>query len=99
MNTLFEAIQLVPRHRNSADADDDWRWALRSMANRPILRLIGDQPLVVVQRDSDGDEGVLKARVSFLSSTDGDRQRLARARTSTWSNPFSPSTTCPSAGR
>lgn len=72
MNTLFEAIQLVPRHRNSADADDDWRWALRSMANRPILRLIGDQPLVVVQRDSDGDEGVLKARVSFLSSTDGD---------------------------
>ena len=72
MNTLFEAIQLVPRHRNSAEADDDWRWALRSMANRPILRLIGDQPLVVVQRDSDGDEGVLKARVSFLSSTDGD---------------------------
>ena len=72
MNTLFEAIQMVPHHRNSAEADDDWRWALRSMANRPILRLVGDQPLVVVQRESDGDEGILKARVSFLSSTDGD---------------------------
>src|SRR5208283_3616770 len=55
----------------STDGDDDWRWALRSMANRPILRLADDDPLVVVQNSGDAD-GQLKARVSFISSTDGD---------------------------
>jgi hypothetical protein len=73
LNTLFEAIQLVPRHKGGgAESDDDWRWALRSMANRPILRLADDKPLVVVQHGEDDSEGVLKARVSFLSSGDAD---------------------------
>ena len=72
LNTLFEAIQLVPRHKSSAEGDDDWRWALRSMANRPILRLADDKPLVVVQRDDSSGDGELKARVSFISSGEGD---------------------------
>src|SRR6266568_114298 len=71
LNTLFEAIQLVPRHKPSADGDDDWRWALRSMANRPILRLAEDKPLVVVQRSEEA-ESQLKARVSFIAGSDGD---------------------------
>jgi hypothetical protein len=71
LNTLFEAIQLVPRHKSTAEEDDDWRWALRSMANRPILRLADDKPLVVVQRSDDSGEGELKARVSFISSSEG----------------------------
>ena len=70
LNTLFEAIQLVPKHKSSAESDDDWRWALRSMANRPILRLADDKPLVVVQKGENGGDGVLKARVSFISSSD-----------------------------
>lgn len=72
LNTLFEAIQLVPKRKPSADGDDDWRWALRSMANRPILRLANDEPLVVVQGNDDDSGGQLKARVSFISSSDGD---------------------------
>jgi hypothetical protein len=72
LNTLFEAIQLVPRHKPTAESDDDWRWALRSMANRPILRLADDKPLVVVQRGDEEGDGRLKARVSFISSSDGD---------------------------
>jgi len=72
LNTLFEAIQLVPRHKVTADTDDDWRWALRSMANRPILRLADDKPLVVVQRGEDSSARELKARVSFISGSDGD---------------------------
>jgi hypothetical protein len=72
LNTLFEAIQLVPRHKPAAESDDDWRWALRSMSNRPILRLADDKPLVVVQKGEDGGDGELKARVSFISSNDGD---------------------------
>jgi hypothetical protein len=72
LNTLFEAIQLVPRHKATADSDDDWRWALRSMANRPILRLADEKPLVVVQKSEDAADGQLKARVSFIAGSDGD---------------------------
>jgi len=70
LSTLFEAIQLVPKHKDSANDDDDWRWALRSMANRPILRLADDKPLVVVQKTEDANDGQLKARVSFISGSD-----------------------------
>ena len=39
------------------------------MANRPILRLAGDHPLVVVQKTEDASEGQLKARVSFIAAS------------------------------
>lgn len=41
LRTLFEAVQLAPA-RDAANTDD-WRWVLRSGANRPILRLVDDQ--------------------------------------------------------
>jgi hypothetical protein len=47
LTTLFEAIQLVPL-RTPAD-DDDWKWTLRSVANRPILRVLPDGTTVVAQ--------------------------------------------------
>ncbi|MDR3763616.1 MAG: TonB-dependent receptor [Acidobacteriota bacterium] len=72
LSTLFEAIQLVPRQRGATTSDDDWRWALRSMANRPILRLTGNKPLVVVEHGERESDAVLKARVSFLSGGDPD---------------------------
>ena len=36
LNTLFEAIKVAPV-RGPAEADD-WKWVLRSVSNRPILR-------------------------------------------------------------
>ncbi len=41
LNTLFEAIKMAPV-RGPAEADD-WKWVLRSVSNRPILRLVDDQ--------------------------------------------------------
>jgi hypothetical protein len=41
LRTLFEAVQLAPA-RDAANTDD-WKWVLRSGANRPILRLVDDQ--------------------------------------------------------
>jgi hypothetical protein len=41
LNTLFEAIKMAPV-RGPAEADD-WKWVLRSVSNRPILRVIDDQ--------------------------------------------------------
>lgn len=40
LNTLFEAMKVAPV-RGPAEADD-WKWVLRSVSNRPILRVIDD---------------------------------------------------------
>ena len=66
LTTLFEAIQLVPL-RSPLD-DDDWKWTLRSVANRPILRVLEDGTTVVAQ--SGADHG-LKGSVTFLAGSPG----------------------------
>src|SRR5208282_1082785 len=45
LRTLFEAVQLAPAR--DAAATDDWKWVLRSGANRPILRMVDEQTGVV----------------------------------------------------
>jgi hypothetical protein len=62
LSTVIEAFQWLPAKRRSVDEpDDEWAWTLRSAANRPLLRMLEDGPLVVV---SDMDTApVLKARV------------------------------------
>jgi hypothetical protein len=72
LNTLFEAIQLLPSKSNSPEDQDDWKWTLRSMANRPVLRLADDGPLVVVSQSDRDDDKVLKAKVSFIAGADGE---------------------------
>jgi hypothetical protein len=66
LSTVIEAFQWLPAKRRSVDEpDDDWAWTLRSAANRPLLRMLEDGPLVVV---SDMDSApVLKARVTLHS--------------------------------
>jgi hypothetical protein len=62
LSTVVEAFQWLPANRRTVDEpDDEWAWTLRSSANRPLLRMLEDGPLVVV---SDMDTApVLKARV------------------------------------
>jgi hypothetical protein len=44
MSTLFEAENWLPAQRRRADEPtDDWKWALRSTASRPLLRLVDPQ--------------------------------------------------------
>ncbi len=38
LNTLLDAMQLGPAR--ALPDDDDWKWTLRSVANRPILRVV-----------------------------------------------------------
>ena len=68
LNTLFEAIQLGPM-RGATD-DDDWKWTLRSMANRPVLRVLddGSQATVKSAPEAGGDHD-LKASLSFLAGS------------------------------
>src|SRR6266481_6677482 len=53
LNTLFEAIQLGPL-RGPAE-DDDWKWTLRSVSNRSILRVLPDGTSAIATDGSDRD--------------------------------------------
>jgi Carboxypeptidase regulatory-like domain len=68
LNTLTDAIRLLPTKQGTQE-DDDWRWTLRSAANRPILRMKNGQPVVVA--NGKGDQPV-KASVAFVAGTDSD---------------------------
>jgi hypothetical protein len=72
LNTLFEAIATLPVRVRTNQDDDDWKWTLRSTANRPVLRVVDDGPLVVVSRSADQNDRVLKARVAFVAGASND---------------------------
>jgi hypothetical protein len=49
LTTLFESTTWIPAERRKADEpSDDWKWTLRSAANRPILRLNEDGDVIMV---------------------------------------------------
>jgi hypothetical protein len=69
LTTLIEAFQLLPSRKADVKSDDDWRWTLRSSANRPILRVLEDSGLAVVSNEQ--RDGGLKARLAFIAGSDG----------------------------
>jgi hypothetical protein len=63
LSTLYEVMQWLPAQPRDSNAQkDDWKWTLRSAANRPLLRWLEDGPLVVVS-DGPGTHPKLKARL------------------------------------
>jgi len=64
LNTLFEAVKLLPPRRTSPSDDDDWKWTLRSAGNRPVLRMVG------VSSSKDPQPPPLQARVAFLAGSE-----------------------------
>jgi Carboxypeptidase regulatory-like domain len=69
LSTLFEAVQWLPAQPRSPDeSTEDWKWTLRSSANRPLLRYLEDGPLVVLAGD-DKSAPQLAARVSVDGSS------------------------------
>ena len=71
LNSLFETLQLTPA-RLPAD-EEDWKWVLRSSENRPILRILQDDPALAASRNGDGLHGreshELKGTLSFLAGS------------------------------
>jgi Carboxypeptidase regulatory-like domain len=61
LNTLLNAMRVGPL-RGTGD-DDDWKWTLRSVANRPVLRVF-DPASGAEQQDHD-----LRASLSFLAGS------------------------------
>ncbi len=64
LNTLFDAVRMLPQLKRDNDEDDSWRWTLRSTANRPILRF-DDGTAVIVESAS--QEKTLAGAISYIA--------------------------------
>jgi hypothetical protein len=62
LSTLLNAMRVGPL-RGAAD-DDDWKWTLRSVANRPVLRIF-DDPASADKSDHD-----LKASLAMVAGSE-----------------------------
>jgi len=51
--------------------DDDWKWTLRSVANRPILRVLEDGTTVVAQSGESAADHNLKGTLTLLAGSPG----------------------------
>lgn len=69
MNTLFEAENWLPAQRRRADEPaDDWKWTLRSTANRPLLRLVDPEDGVAISSSGEhAPKYTSQGRVSLVS--------------------------------
>jgi Carboxypeptidase regulatory-like domain len=79
LNTLTDALKLMPARRTETDDPDDWHWTLRSSANRPVVRVLekdknSDSPdsLVVVShnRSESGDNHPVKASLALIAGAE-----------------------------
>jgi hypothetical protein len=64
LTTLLNAMRVGPLR--TAPNDDDWKWTLRSVANRPVLRVF-DDPASTDEQDHD-----LQGTLSFFAGSLGE---------------------------
>ncbi len=69
LNTLFEAVRIMPTRKTGNSDDDSWKWTLRSTANRPILRFDDGVPIVV---EASQQDHVLKGSLAFMAGGSND---------------------------
>ena len=62
LNTLLNAVNVGPLRQT--ENSDDWKWTLRSVANRPVLRVFDDPAKGVERQDHD-----VKTSLSFLAGS------------------------------
>jgi len=73
LNALFDPASWLPAERRRADEpSDDWKWTLRSEANRPILRLVeNDQVMMVSSSATENVNPWTHAHASVTTSDGG----------------------------
>jgi hypothetical protein len=72
LSTLSEPAAWLPAQRRKPDEPgDDWTWTLRSAANRPILRMLGDGQVVSVAAESSPKSVQVGARISAMGGDGG----------------------------
>ena len=80
LNTLFEAVRMLPTLKRGNDDDDSWKWTLRSNSNRPILRFDDGSPVIVETGAQDkGTTGTLAFMAGGSSQGYGSAADLGTA--------------------
>jgi hypothetical protein len=80
LNTLFEAIRMLPPLKKGDTEDDSWKWTLRSTANRPVLRFDDDTALIVeTQQEGQPLKGTLALMAGAASEGYGSASDLGTA--------------------
>jgi hypothetical protein len=71
---LFDTTAWLPAERRRSDEpDDDWKWTLRSSANRPILRIVEDGTLIEVSTSATEQTPKVKTQArETVESGDGE---------------------------
>jgi hypothetical protein len=73
LNTLAEAIRMIPPRQTSAQDQDDWKWILRSAAQRPILRFDDQQGFVLASSATEArNPHAITGRVAFVAGAQAD---------------------------
>ncbi len=80
LNTLFEAVRMLPPLKKSDTEDDSWKWTLRSTANRPVLRFDDDTAIIVeTQQEGQPLKGTLALMAGAASEGYGSASDLGTA--------------------
>jgi hypothetical protein len=67
LTTLLQAMQLGPVR--ALPDDDDWKWTLRSVANRPILRALDDPAFKPASAAGETQNHGLRGTLAFLAGS------------------------------
>ncbi len=70
---LYDTASWLPAQRRRADeTSDDWRWTLRSTANRPILRIVEEGTAIEVSSSATDNPQTIRVRaLEAVESGDG----------------------------
>ncbi len=67
LTTLFEESNWLPAERRQPDEPaDEWKWSLRTAANRPILRLADEKDVVLISASAENNKRATHTRVEIL---------------------------------
>lgn len=74
LGALFDTTSWLPARRRGVDeSDDDWKWTLRSSANRPILRVMEDGALIEISSSAGEPRAESQTKVrATVASGDGE---------------------------
>ncbi|HTV64264.1 MAG TPA: TonB-dependent receptor [Bryocella sp.] len=80
LNTLYEAVRMLPPLKKGDTDDDSWKWTLRSTANRPVLRFDDDTAIIVeTQQEGQPLTGTLALMAGAASEGYGSGSDLGTA--------------------
>ena len=72
MSAMFDAENWLPAQRRRADEPvDDWKWALRSTANRPLLRLVDPETGRMISSSAEQPHQIFSQRRILVTGGDG----------------------------